>query len=142
VAKQALTSIVATSQPGLTTRYSELQALLLNRNQRASLGPLRLWCYLMANQVGMYTGVTVAFSVERRKGHLVAGFAFWPVAWLLTIGDVAVDGVADVSGWTELDEDRTPANVTLPCQWTGMYPGDFRSPEEVAQGAAWQARSQ
>jgi hypothetical protein len=68
VAKQALTSFVATSQPGLTARYPVLRELLLSRAARRPIHPMRLWGYLMANRVGMYTGVTASINVQRMKG--------------------------------------------------------------------------
>jgi hypothetical protein len=137
VAKQALTSLVATSQPGLTARYPVLRDLLLTRAVRRPIHPLRLWCYLMAGHVGMYTGVTASINVLRMKGRLIAGFAFWPVGWVLTLeeGEV-VTGALDVSGWLELDRDREPVTVEVPCQWANLYPGDFRRPDEVLREAA------
>ena len=42
VAKQALVSIVATSQPGFTTRYPQLRTLLVSREARGPLDPIRL----------------------------------------------------------------------------------------------------
>jgi len=137
VAKQALTSVVATSQPGLTARHPDLRALLLSRADRRPIHPLRLWCYLMANRVGLYTGVTASINVLRMKGHLVAGFAFWPVGWILTLEDgVAVPGAVDVSEWRALDRDREPVMIDVPCQWANLYPGDFRAPDEALREAA------
>jgi hypothetical protein len=47
-----------------------------------------------------------------------------------------VPGALDVSGWLELDRDREPVTVEVPCQWANLYPGDFRSPDEVLREAA------
>jgi len=139
VAKQALASFAATSQPGLTARYPVLRELLLNRTAARRIEPLRLWLYLRANRGGMMTGLTVALKLEQRKGHLVAGFAFWPLGWILTIGDIdAEDNFIEVSDWTELDyNDKTPVTISVPCQWAvSPYTGDFRSPAEI-MGEAW-----
>ena len=68
-----------------------------------------------------------------------SGFAFWPLGWLLTVGDIdAHDNIIDVSGWTELDyNDKTAVTIAVPCQWAvSPYPGDFRSPGEIF-GEAW-----
>jgi hypothetical protein len=138
VAKQAIAHFAATLQPGLTARYPVLHELLLNRGARRPIAPLHLWLYLRANRGGMSTGLTVALKLEQHKGHLVASFAFWPLGWLLTIGDIdADDNVIDVSGWTELDyNDKTAVTVAVPCQWgVSPYPGDFRSAEEIEE--AW-----
>ncbi len=132
VAKQALVSLIATSQPGLTTKYPSLRQLLMRSVARGSLAPWRLWCHLMANQVAMYTGIAVTVDRQRRAGGLVASVAYWPLGWLLTTGDVTVEGAADVSGWLELGKHTTPVPIELPCQWRfTQYPTDFRSPAEV-----------
>lgn len=142
VVKQALTWLIATSQPGLTALYPELRALLLGREERRPLTPVRLGLYLMANPgVGMSTGITVAMNIEQRQGCLVAAFSSWPLGWLMVIGGELGEQVADVSGWTELDvKDRSPATVEVPCQWTlSPYPGDFRGPQELPP-EAWTAQ--
>ncbi len=137
VAKEALASFAASSQPGITARYPVLRELLLDRTAIRRIAPLRLWLYLRANPGGMMTGF--ALKLERRKGHLVAGFAFWPLGWILTLGDVDADeNVIDVSDWTELDyNDKTPVTISVPCQWAvSPYTGDFRSLAEI-MGEAW-----
>ena len=132
VAKQALASLVATSQPGLTDRYPDLRTLLLSNHDRRAIAPLKLWLHLRANPGGVSTGITVAIDLERRTGRLVAGFSFWPLGWILTLGDTTVDGVLDVSSWTELDyNEKGPVAVDVPCQWgLSVYPAVFRGPEE------------
>ena len=134
VVKQALVSFVATSQWGMTARYPHLRSLLLDRKGCRPLAPIQIWLYLRANPGGRYTGLTIAFEVERRKGHLVAGFDFWPLGWLMTIGDVKVSGAANVSAWAELDYGyKNTATVEIPCQWAiSPYPGDFRGSEEFS----------
>jgi len=86
----------------------------------------------MANQVGLFTGIAVTVDRKRRAGGLVASMALWPLGWLLTTGNVSVEGAADVSGWVELPKHKTPVPVELACQWrVTAYPTDFRSPEQV-----------
>jgi hypothetical protein len=139
VAKQALTSIVATSQPGLTARYPALRALLLDKEDRRPITPLQLWLYLRVNPGGVATGLATGIDLERRQGHLLAGFSFWPLGWIITISSVDVRGALDVSAWTELGyRERGPVTANLPCQWAiSPYPADFRGPEEFPD-AAWQ----
>lgn len=142
VAKQALVSIIATSQAGLTTRYVHLRQLLLDREARGAIAPLRLWLYLKANPGGVATGLATAFDLERRRGNLLAGFSFWPLGWIMTIGDdVEAKGTLDVSAWTELAYmDRGPIVANIPCQWAiSPYPGDFRGPDEFPHDA-WRIR--
>ena len=136
VAKQALTTLVATSQPGLTTRYRHLRDFLERPGSRGHLAPLRLWCHLVANPGAWYTGIAATVNREQRMGHLVASFAFWPLGWLLTTDQAAVQGAADVSDWLEIGKHSTPVMVALPCQWrVTPYPIDFRSPNEVRRGS-------
>ena len=137
VAKQALVSIVATSQPGFTTRYPQLRTLLVNREAREPIAPIRLWLYLKADPSATTTGLVAALDIERGRGHLVSGFSFWPLGWIITIGDAEVRGATDVSGWTELAYmDRGPLRVQTPCQWSiSPYPGDFRGPDEFPRDA-------
>jgi len=132
IAKQALLSLVATSQPGLTARYPDLRTLLLGKEDRQPIAPIRLWLYLRANPGAVFTGITIAFELERRKGNLAVGFSFWPLGWIMTIGEVTVDGAANVSTWTELDyHDKRAVVVEVPCQWAlSPYPGDFSGPDE------------
>lgn len=134
VAKQALVSLVATSQPGLTARYPDLRTLLLGKEERRPLAPIQLWVYLKANPGARFTGLTIALDLERREGHLVAEFSFWPLGWLMTLGDVAVRGAANVSAWAELDyHNKTTVTAEIPCQWAiSPYPEDFRGPGEFS----------
>ena len=137
IVKQALSSVVATSQAGLTARYPDLRSLLMGKDDRRTIAPMRLWLYLLANRGAAYTGLTIAFNLELRRGHLAAGMSFWPLGWILTIGDVMVPGAIEVTGWTEIDyHDKAPVQVELPCQWAlSAYPGDFRGPDEFARDA-------
>lgn len=67
----------------------------------------------------------------------MACFTSSPLGWLLTIGDVEVEGALDVSSWVELDKRAAPATIELPCQWRVTdQPDDFRSPEQVLSEAA------
>jgi hypothetical protein len=132
VAKQALVSIIATSQPGLTARYPHLRTLLCDREATGPIDPIRVWLYLKADPSATTTGLTAGLDIDRGRGHLVAGFSFWPLGWVMTIGDVDVKGTINVSGWTEMAYmDRGPVRVQIPCQWAiSPYPGDFRGPDE------------
>jgi hypothetical protein len=69
VAKQALTTLVATWQPGLTTRYPHLRDLLERSGSRGRLAPLRLWCHLVANLGAWYAGVYRPAGAGGRSGR-------------------------------------------------------------------------
>jgi hypothetical protein len=91
----------------------------------------------MASQHAMYTGLVGTLKIEPLKGRIMAGVSFWPVGWLLTLGeDSVVPGALDVSDWLELDRDRNGGVVDIPCQWSFIHPGDFRSPDQIAREVA------
>lgn len=144
IAKQALVSIVAMSQAGLTNRYPDLRTSLVSRDDRRPLvAPMRLWLFVKVNThpLAMYTGIMQAIEIARHRGYLVAGFSFWPLGWILTLGDVeVVPGASDVSPWVELGyNDKVTSEISCPAQFAHEYPGDFRRPEEYPGG--WRARA-
>jgi hypothetical protein len=138
VAKQALTTLVATSQPGITGYYSHLRRLLCDAEARGALRPLRLWMFLRANWGARVTGMSTTVSYDRRRGYHLAEFSFWPLGWILTFADDPIEGAVDVSEWVEFDyHDKGELRVDVPCQWTisPSTPGDFRPP--AAFGVQW-----
>ncbi len=140
VAKQVLTWVLATSQPGLAAKYPHLSNLVKRTSSRGSIAPLRLWCHLVANRPGItwYSGIVPKLMTERRQGHFVASFTSSPLGWLLTFDNAPVEGALEVSDWLTLDKRAKPVTIELPCQWrlTG-YPEDFRSAEQIrSEGAA------
>jgi hypothetical protein len=87
------------------------------------------------NPLGMFTGLIPALELARHGGQLVAWYSFWPLGWVLTIGQTAVDGAADVSSWFHLGYmDKASSTITLPLQFAYEFPGDFRRPEELPEG--------
>jgi hypothetical protein len=82
VAKQALTTLLATSQPGVVARFPHIRRLLLDAEERGSLAPPRLGLFVRANRGGRPTGITMSLNLERRAARLVAEFSFWPLGWL------------------------------------------------------------
>jgi len=78
-------------------------------------------------------------NAQRRQGQLMTGFTCSPLGWLLSIGDLEVEGTVDVSSWTELDKRTKPATIELPGQWRlRAQPDDFRSAEQILREAAKQ----
>ncbi len=131
VAKQALTSLVATSQPGVTAYYPHLRRLLLDAEDRSALAPLRLWMFLRANPLARITGIAMRVDFDRRAGYHLAEFSFWPLGWILTFAEVAIEGALDVSDWTQHGyHDKSDLRVGVPCQWaiSPNNPADFRPP--------------
>jgi hypothetical protein len=87
----------------------------------------------MANRDALSTGIVIRIDTKKANGHLAASFSWWPLGWIMTIGEVTVPGTVDVTAWTELDyDDRTAAPVEIPCRWAlTAYAGDFRGPEDL-----------
>lgn len=50
-------------------------------------------------------------DIDRGRGNLLAGFSFWPLGWIMTIGDVA-----EVKGTVLAYMDRGPIELKIPCQ--------------------------
>jgi hypothetical protein len=137
VAKQALTTLVATMHPGVTGRFPQLRDLLLDASARGTLAPpLRLGFFLRANQGGRPTGIVASLNRESLAGRLLAEFSFWPLGWVLTFDDVPVEGTTDVSDWLHYGyNERVDLTMGVPCQWAVYsYPADFRSPAEFLLG--------
>ena len=138
VAKQALTSVLATSEAGVTARYPHLRELLLDAEATRPLAPLRLWLYLQATPGGRSSGVVASIMTATGVGRVLAEFAFWPLGWVLTFDDVAVNGAVEVSSWFEIGyHDKQPVVLAVPCQWVlTPNPADFRSSEAILEERA------
>lgn len=82
VAKQALGSLIATSQPGLTARYPDLRRLLLGKEDRRPLAPIQLWLYLKANPGRILRGLRSPSTWSAARGISSRGFLFGRLAGL------------------------------------------------------------
>ena len=137
VLKQALASILAVSQPGLTVKYPRLRDLITRKDAAAVLSPCHLWLYVRVNRGARSSGLGFRLEFSSRTGQLLAEFSFWPLGWLLTLDDTPVLGAVDVSEWSTVGfgEEKETA-LAVPHQWAvSPYPADFRSPEQI-RGAA------
>src|SRR5712691_6927178 len=134
ILKQALTTIVATSQPGLTERYPHLRAILMDAEKVSSVSPLRLSLFLVASAASRSSGVATVMSAATGSGRLIAEFSCWPLGWLLTFDGEAIEGATDVSAWSEIGfHEKLDINLKVPCQWVvSPYPGNFSPPEAFA----------
>ena len=135
VLKQALASLLAVSQPGLTVKYPHLRDLIVRREATAPLAPCHLWLYLRANRGGRSSGLGFRLEFVSGTGQLVAEFSFWPLGWLLTLDGTPVPGAVDVSAWSAVGfHEKRDLALALPCQWAvSPYPADFKSPSDVKQ---------
>jgi hypothetical protein len=128
-AKQALTSIIATAQPGLTTRYPVLRELLTQKEAAGPIHPVRLWLYVRANPGMRRTGLVAAVNTSPPSGQIVAEMSSQPLGWIATFGDRPVPGTIDVTAWTEVGfHVRQKLRLDVPCQLaSGPYPAAFGS---------------
>ncbi len=137
VLKQALTSLLAVSQPGLTVKYPHLRNLITRKDATAVLSPCHLWLYVRVNRGARSSGLGFRLEFSSQTGQLLAEFSFWPLGWLLTLDDSPVPGAADVSEWSAVGSgEKRELTLAVPCQWAvSPYPADFRSSEQI-KGAA------
>lgn len=130
VLKQAMTSIIATSQPGLTTRHPDLWKFLTHKESRGPIAPARLWFFLVASRTTRTTGLAVSIQPGRGTGLILTEFSSWPLGWIATFGGPSIDGAVEVSEWSNVGfHDKVRVTLKVPCQWVvGRYPADFRPP--------------
>lgn len=135
--KQALVSLLAVSQPGLTVKHPHLLDLITRKEAIAALSPCPLWLYLRVNRGSRSSGLGFRLEFSSRTGQLLAEFSFWPLGWLLTLDDTPLPGAVDVSEWSAVGSgEERDLSLAVPCQWAvSPYPADFRSPEQI-KGAA------
>lgn len=130
VIKQALTTVLATCQPGLSTRYPELKRLLKDRDATEPRGPLRIFTFLVASTrcPSRFTGLSWSIDMPTGRGWLWAEFTHWPVGWILAI-DIPnpIDGTIDISSWMAAGGPIEGSSLAMPCQWVlGNHLADFR----------------
>lgn len=134
VVKQALATLIATCQPGLTTRFPQLRELLTKPESVGTLGPIRIYAYLVASSkcLSRSSGLSWTIDTASGAGWVWAEFSHWPVGWVMSISrPEPLAGMADVSDWV-----TSPPGLGrwgefhLPCQWViGSQPADFRPPQ-------------
>ncbi len=117
VAKQALASILAVSQPGVTERYPHLRELIVGKENAGPIAPVRLGLYLRANCGGRTSGLATSIDLGRRVGRIIAEFSFSPLGWFVSFDGSELDGIVDVSSWTEIGyHDEGVVKLAVPCQ--------------------------
>ncbi|MCG2706263.1 MAG: hypothetical protein L6254_01790 [Candidatus Omnitrophica bacterium] len=131
--KQALTHIIATCQPGLCVRYSDLKEIILNKEKLLDISPFKIGMFIRVNKGGRHSGITIFVDTAKEQARLIAEFSFWPLGWVMTFDNSPLDGTLDVTNWSSISgNEKTNLNISVPCQWcVSPYPGDFRSPDKV-----------
>jgi len=136
VVKQALTTILATCQAGLSDRFPQLRRLLTNRDSAEPLEPVVFSAFLVASPRchSRVIGISYAIDVATREGWLWAEFTHWPIGWILSIGHPGpIQGTTNVSCWSTQPRAMPGSELVIPCQWVvGNCPADFRGPEKFA----------
>jgi len=138
VAKQALACICSTSGHGVAERCPIIRTLIRQNKLRCGSPPFKLWMYLLANPGGHQTGVCAVMNLPRGGSRVVAEFSHWPIGWVLSWGDSAIDRLTDVTHWLDHDYCRprtSSIRVSRLYSLTG-YALDFRTPEQVLRDRA------
>jgi len=137
VLKQALVSLLAVSQAGLTVKHPHLRDLVTRKEATRSLSPCHLWLYLRANPGARSSGLGFRLEFSSGPGQLLAEFSFWPLGWLITLDEAPVPGAVDVSAWSAAEfEVEQELTLAVSCQWAvSPYPADFRGLEEIKRAA-------
>jgi hypothetical protein len=138
VVKQALTSIVATSQRTVVDETPVLRAFILTRDQQGMPEGLRLYGFVPATRgLGRSTGRAVMFDRSRPTGLRLAESTWWPIGWVLTFdgGVLSPKEAFDFTSWGNAPFGRRQTvQVSLPVHWIfGYGAADFRSREQLTR---------
>lgn len=117
VAKQALTTLIASSQRGFTECRKDFRGLVLDRQAKGLPPDGRLWLNLGdKDELFEFTGFNASYDVATAKGFVFCQFYCWPIGWKLTLGEAKPVACVDVSSWLDCgyDEKRT-VEIHVPC---------------------------
>ena len=84
IAKQVMSTMIASSQEGFTDHNPEFREFVLNREEIAGAGTIRLSTYLCPTRTGRSTGVAVAMKLGAEQ-HVLVEFALPPFGYVLTL---------------------------------------------------------
>ena len=136
IAKQVISTMIASSQEGFTDRHPEFRNFVLTRELTAGPAAFRLSTYLCPTRTGRSTGVAVAMKVGA-VDHVLVEFALPPFGYVLTLeGEPFDTRPTDISwfttcGYNDLQKILLPEIHTLPTH--EPFPGDYRSKLEIRQ---------
>jgi hypothetical protein len=134
IAKQVMSTMIASSQEGFTDHNPRFRAFVLDRGKTADAGEIRLSTYLCPTSTGRSTGVAVAMKPGAAH-HVLVEFALPPFGYVLTLEGEPLDTrPADISWFTTCgyDDRQKVMLAELPVLPTHeAFPGDYRSKTEI-----------
>ncbi|MFA6165419.1 MAG: hypothetical protein WC700_02305 [Gemmatimonadaceae bacterium] len=138
IAKQVVTTMIAASSGDLLTRRPDLQSFVLNREEVAKPGQMRLTGYLCPSRNGRTTGVAVAMKTGAEP-HVLIEFALQPFGYVLTLAGEPYDPRPVDIGWFTTcgySEERIIDLPEIPVLPTHEpFPGDYRTKDEIRRDA-------
>lgn len=138
IAKQVVTTMIAASVGDLLERRPDLKSFVLNRDEVAKSGQIRLTGYLCPSRAGRTTGVAVAMKPDSEP-HVLIEFALQPFGYVLTLSGEPYDArPVDIShlttfGYNEHRSIDLPHIPVLPTH--EPFPGDYRTKDEIRRDA-------
>jgi len=134
IAKQVVSTMIASSSKDLTTTRPDLATFVLEKEATVPPGSIRLSTYLCPTSTGRSTGLAFAMKVGEEP-HWLVEFALPPFGYVLTVDGQPLDTrPIDISWFTacRYDEKRPVDLDHIPVLPTHEpFPGDYRSKDEI-----------
>lgn len=137
IAKQVVSTMIASANYGFVDRQPHLRDFVLNPQRTLSPDQLRLTTYLCSTRTGRNTGVATALNLAKEDStpHVLIEVALQPFGYVLTLSGEPLDprpvSIASFGGYGYDDRREVdlpelpllPAHLALPC--------DYRSRDEI-----------
>jgi hypothetical protein len=134
IAKQVVSTMIASAGADLAERRPRLRQFVLDRDACLGLNEIRLAMYVCPTSTGRSTGVAAAMR-EGAEPHILVEFALPPFGYVLTLDGEPFDArPVDISWFATLGyfEKRTIILPEIPFLPTHeAWPGDYRTKEEI-----------
>jgi hypothetical protein len=135
IAKQVVSSMIATAHQGFADHRPELRDFVLDPHRTLTPDELRLTAYLCPTRTGRSTGVSsvMRLNEEDSEPHVLIEFALQPFGYVLTLGGQPFDARPVSIAWfggCGYDERRVvdvphipilPTHEALPCDYRTAY---------------------
>lgn len=135
IAKQVVSTMIASSSTDLTANRPDLQPFVLDKDATAPAGSIQLSTYLCPTSTGRSTGLAFAMMLGDGEPHWLVEFALPPFGYVLTVSGKPLDSrPIDISWFTacKYDEKRPIDLDHIPVLPTHEpFPGDYRSKDEI-----------
>jgi hypothetical protein len=139
IAKQVITTMIASAQEGFADEHPELRQFVLDRESRLPPEKLRLSTYLCSTRTGRSTGLAVAMQAGASP-HWMVEVALQPFSYVLSVsGETHYTGPVSIAEWGSYGYDEV-ATVTVPqiplLPTHEAFPGDYRTKDEIRRDIA------